>query len=201
MIKFYYILIDAFLRLKRNRSVTFTNFSIFFVFSFLLNIFGRLYLIFTKMTVESQKNQDVFDQVGALQQLIHFSAILQVLSWLAITTTGILGIFYYKSIFTKHFLTQKEEFLTMKLVGSSSTYISLTVLWETLYALAMAYLVETALIRFCYMWVVDRSSDLLQVSMIQPIYFKAAIELPVLAGMLALVILLTISLQRKIYPY
>lgn len=89
----------------------------------------------------------------------------------------------------------------MKLVGASSIYVSMTIFLETIFALAIAYLLQTALIRFSYQWVADRSSDLLRVYMIQPIYFRSAVELPVFLGLVALVIGLTISLQRKIYTY
>lgn len=80
MIKFYYIIIDALLSLKRNSGVTFANIMIFFIFSFLLNTLGRLYLIFVKAKLENQKALDGFDQVGALQQFISFSTVLQVLT-------------------------------------------------------------------------------------------------------------------------
>mgnify|MGYP001358307326 CR=1 FL=1 len=201
MIKFYYIIIDALLSLKRNSGVTFANVTIFFIFSFLLIILGRLYLIFTKTKLENQKDLDGFDQVGALQQFINFSTIMQVLTWMGIATAVIVGVFYYSSVFTKHFLAQKDELLIMKLVGASSIYVSMTIFLETIFALAVAYLLETALIRFGYMWMADRSSDLLRVYMIQPIYFRSAVELPVFLGLVALIIGLTISIQRKIYTY
>lgn len=139
--------------------------------------------------------------MDAQQQLIFFLTILQILTAAALLTAAVLGALYCRSIFMKHFLAAKEEFTTMKYVGASSSYIALTFFLETWLIFLLGFTLATKLARLLYLTVANHASHLLRTYLIQPVYFKAAIELPLLAAITLLIIALTLTVRRKINAY
>lgn len=201
MIKLRYITFDALLQIKRNPTVTFTNLSLSLLFSILLNGLGRVYLVITKAKLENQQQLDTFSLVDAQQQLIFFLTILQILTAAALLTAAVLGALYCRSIFMKHLLATKEEFTTMKYVGASSSYIALTFFLETWLIFLLGFTLATKLARLLYLTVANHASHLLRTYLIQPVYFKAAVELPLLIAFTVLLIALTLTVRRKITAY
>lgn len=198
MTKLRYMTMDALLQIKRNSAVTFTNLSLSLLFSILFNGLGRLYLIIAKAKLENQQQLDRFSLVDAQQQLILFLTILQVLAAIALVTAAGLGTLYYRSIFTKHFLAAKEEFAVMKYVGASSSYIALSLFLETWLVVLLGFALATKFVRLLYLMIASPS---LQTYLIQPVYFKAAVELPLIAGLTILIVALTLTVRRKINAY
>lgn len=189
---------DALLQIKRNSAVTFTNLSLSLLFSILFNGLGRLYLIIAKAKLENQQQLDRFSLVDAQQQLILFLTILQVLAAIALVAAAGLGTLYYRSIFTKHFLAAKEEFAIMKYVGASSSYIALSLFLETWLVVLLGFALATKFVRLLYLMIASPS---LQTYLIQPVYFKAAVELPLIAGLTILIVALTLTVRRKTNAY
>lgn len=201
MTKLRYITFDALLQIKRNPTVTFTNLSLSLLFSILFNGLGRVYLVIAKAKLENHQQLDSSSLVGAQQQLIFFLTILQVLTAAALLIAALSGVFYYRSIFMKHFLAAKDNFAAMKYVGASSSYIALTFFLETWLIFLLGFTLATKLARLLYLTVANHASHLLRTYLIQPVYFKAAVELPLIAALTLLLITLTLTVRRKINAY
>ncbi|MEO1772402.1 hypothetical protein [Candidatus Enterococcus ferrettii] len=188
-------------QIKRNSTISFSNLSFGLLFSLLFNLLGRVYLVLAKAKLENQKDLDPLSLVDTQQQLILFLSILQLLTLAAILTAAVLGTLYYSTIFTKHFLASKEEFMIKKYLGAFSWYVSLPLFLETWLVLMVGFGLGIKVIRLLYQVVADHSGQTLRSYLIQPVYFIEAVELPLFAALTVIPFLLTLSAHRKIRTY